>query len=308
MHEVRITAPAGSTDRVVGLALQAGISQATVYDVFVHGPNEKKHVISVETSTPQAKAFVDSVFASDWFDTENYSITTRELRAIFSAERIRDITKPMIEPALDVLEDLWQLNHITPSYVGRAAGAAILLAYGMFHNSAIAIVVAALFLPFLSQVLAIGFGLRAGDRGLAKQGAAALALSTVLSIAGGIIVGLFFDRGISYTEFESPLVAFAISSVIGAAAGLASADDAGRRYLIGVAAAVQYAVFPVWVGTAVVHGFPAAPVITERIGAFFTNMVTIAVVAACVYAWAGMRKEDVNAFRSKMKGGYAEPK
>src|SRR4051794_20547454 len=128
MHEVRITAPAGSTDRVVGLALQAGISQATVYDVFVHGPNEKKHVISVETSTPQAKAFVDSVFASDWFDTENYSITTRELRAIFSAERIRDITKPMIEPALDVLEDLWQLNHITPSYVGRAGGAAALLA------------------------------------------------------------------------------------------------------------------------------------------------------------------------------------
>ena len=245
MHEVRITAPAGSSDRVGGLALQAGIPQATVYEVFVHGPNQRKQVVSVETSTPRAKTFLDAVFAADWFDTTDYSITTRELRAIFSAERVFDITKPMIEPALDVLEDLWQLNHITPSYVGRAAGAAVLLAYGMFHNSAIAIVVAALFLPFLSQVLAIGFGLRAGDRGLAKQGAAALALSTIVSILGGIVVGLFYDRGIAYTEFQTPLVAFGISSVIGAAAGLASADDAGRRYLIGVAAAVQYAVFPV---------------------------------------------------------------
>src|SRR3954467_1630017 len=212
MHEVRITAPVQVSDRLVGLALEVGISQATIYDVFVHGPNERKHVISVEISTPQAKAFLDAVFGADWFDTKQYSITTRELRAIFSAERIFDVTRPMIEPALDVLEDLWQLNHITPSYVGRAGGAAVLLAYGMFHNSAIAIVVAALFLPFLSQVLAIGFGLRAGDRGLVKQGAAALTLSTVVSILGGIAVGLFFDRGIAYTEFQTPLVAFGISS------------------------------------------------------------------------------------------------
>jgi hypothetical protein len=209
----------------------------------------------------------------------------------------------MIEPALDVLEDLWQLNHITPSYVGRAGGAAVLLAYGMFHNNAIAIVVAALFLPFLSQVLAIGFGLRAGDHGLARQGAAALALSTIISTAAGVLVGLFYARGIAYTEFQTPLVALGISGVIGAAAGLASADDAGRRYLIGVAAAVQYAVFPVWFGTCVVHGFPAAPIIAERIGTFVINTVTIAIVAAAVYAWAGMRREDVDRFRSKVKEG-----
>src|SRR5437868_5438572 len=84
------------------------------------------------------------------------------------AERGVEITRPMIEPALDVLEDLWQLSHITPSYVARATGAALLLAYGMFQNNAIAIVVAALFLPFLSQVLAVSFGLWAGDRQLAR--------------------------------------------------------------------------------------------------------------------------------------------
>src|SRR3954447_12134252 len=120
MHEVRITAPVQASDRLVGLALEAGISKATVYDVFVHGPNERQHVISVEISTPQAKAFLDALFGADWLETKQYSITTRELRAIFSAELISDLTRPMIEPALDVLEDLWPLNHITPSYIGRA--------------------------------------------------------------------------------------------------------------------------------------------------------------------------------------------
>src|SRR5439155_10345931 len=104
----------------------------------------------------RAKEFVDALFSADWFDPKRYSITTRELRAIFSSESVFEITRPMIEPALDVLEDLWQLNHLTPSYVARATGAALLLAYGMFRNSAIAIVVAALVLPFLAQVFEIG--------------------------------------------------------------------------------------------------------------------------------------------------------
>ena len=66
------------------------------------------------------------------------------------------------------------------------------------------IVVAALFLPFLFQVLAIGHGLWAGNRGLASQGVAALTLSTGVSIVAGAAI------------------------VIGVGAGLVSADAAGR--------------------------------------------------------------------------------
>ena len=96
--------------------------------------------------------------------------------------------------------------------------------------------------------------------------------------------------------------------VIGIAAGLSSADDAGRRYLIGVAAAVQYAVFPVWFGTCIVVGFPGGSVIAQRIETFVIN-VTIAVAAAFVYALAGMRKEEVGRFRSKIPGAYSgEPR
>jgi hypothetical protein len=252
-----------------------------------------------------AKKFVDALFAAPWFDPERYSITTRQLRAIFSSQTVATITRPMVEPALDVLEDLWQLNHVTPSYVARAAGAAILLAYGMFHNSSISIVVAAMFLPFLAQVLAVAFGSWAGDWRLARQGVFALVVSTFVSIAAGAVVAMLHGSPLAFTDFQSPLVAFGISSVIGVAAGLASADDAGRRYLIGVAAAVQYSVFPVWFGTCLVLGYPPAPVAWERIATFAVNIGTIAVMAGAVYALAGMRREEASQLRSKMEGAYS---
>src|SRR5438105_1674937 len=65
------------------------------------------------------------------------------------------LTRPMSEPFPDVIQDLWQLSHLTTSYITRAAAGAVLLATGILDNNAVAIVVAALFLPFLSEVLAV---------------------------------------------------------------------------------------------------------------------------------------------------------
>jgi uncharacterized membrane protein len=267
-----------------------------VYSVFVHGPNQRREVLSVETSTPQAKAFIDSLLTAPWFNVQEHSISARELRAILSSQSLREITCPMVEPALDVLEDLWQLSHLTPSYLGRACSAALLLAYGMLENSAIAIVVAALFVPFLSQVLAISFGAYAGDRGLARQGVLALAVSTLACIGAGVLLSLLHGGPVLFTDFRRPLTSLGISSVIGVAAGLSSADDAGRRYLIGVAAAVQYAVFPVWVGMCLVRGFPEASIVTQRIGSFCINVVTISLAALAAYAWVGIRRQEAARF------------
>jgi hypothetical protein len=303
MHEVRVSAPEGNSKAVADLALAVGISEIALYSVQVHGTNQHRRVISVETSTPLAKRFLDAMFSASWFDPRQYSITTRELRAVLASDSVFEVTRPMVEPALDVLEDLWQLNHITPSYLGRAAGAAVLLAYGMLHNNPISIVVAAMFLPFLSQILALAFGLWAGDRKLARQGALALVVSTLISILGGIVVTLLARGPLQFSEFQSPLVGLAISSVIGVAAGLASADDAGRRYLIGVAAAVQFSVFPVWFGTCMVLGFPPASIIAARIATFAINIAAIAVTAGVVYAIVGMRREEAGWFRSRMRSG-----
>src|SRR3977135_887022 len=131
MHEVRVTVPQGKSQDVARLALDVGIKQASIYRVYVHGPNREMEVVSAETSTPRAKLFIDALLSTSWLNLTECSISARELRAVLSSDPQSEITYPRVEPAVDVLADLWQLSHLTSSYVGRAVAAAILLAYGM---------------------------------------------------------------------------------------------------------------------------------------------------------------------------------
>jgi hypothetical protein len=302
MHEVRVTVPEGKGQDIARIALDVGIKQASVYQVYVHGPNRQMEVVSAETSTPRAKQFIDALLSTTWIDLAECSISARELRAILSSDSRSEITYPRVEPAVDVIADLWQLSHPTSSYIGRAVAAAILLAYGMAEDSAISIVVAALFMPFLSQVLAVSFGLWSRDMGLAKKGLVAIVISTVACVAAGALVGLLHGGALLFSGFKGPLLSFAISSVIGIASGLAIADDAGRRYLIGVAAAVQFAIFPVWFGFGLVQGTLDSHVVSERLGAFAINLFTIAGTAALVYALTGMSARDAEQLRKKTEG------
>jgi Domain of unknown function (DUF389) len=144
--------------------------------------------------------------------------------------------------------------------------------------------VAALFLPFLSQVLAISLGVWSRNWRLALQGVRTVLTSIVVAFAAGAVVAWIVGGPISFSGFKTPLASFAISAAIGITAGLSCADDAGRKYLIGVAAAVQFAIFPVWFGAAVVLGLPANDVLAQRILSFFINLVTISVCAAIAYA------------------------
>jgi hypothetical protein len=302
VHEIRVTVPDGESERVARIAAGAGIDRITVYKVFVRGLEQSREVVSAEGSTPCSKAFVDGLLSSDWFNAADCPVTAREIRAILNNKPLSEVTRPMVEPALDVLEDLWVLNHITPSYFGRACSSALLLAYGMFDNSAISIVVAALFLPFLSQVLGISFGLWAGDRLLARTAALALAISTLVSVLAGAVIALSYGGPLAFTDFKPPLWSFIFSCAIGVTAGLTSADDAGRRYIIGVAAAAQSAVFPVWFGVCLTRGFPGSETTLERIATFGINLLTIALVSGAVYASIGLKPAEVGHFRSKVFG------
>jgi hypothetical protein len=99
-----------------------------------------------------------------------------------------------------------------------------------------------------------------------------------------------------FHDFQKPLLSFCISALIGVTAGLSSADDTGRRYLIGVAAAVQYAVFPVWFGIALVLGFPDASTTESRLLTLAINIVTIAGIGVVSYSLLGMRREEAHRF------------
>jgi hypothetical protein len=293
MHEVRATVPVERSAAIAQIAIDSGISQVSVYDVFVHGPERRRHVVSVECSSPQAKTFLDVLLASPLFDIEECSVSSREVRAIVNATPLAEVTRPMVEPAPDIIEDLWQMSHVTASFAGRAAGGAILLADGVIHNNPISIVVAALFLPFLSQVLAVGFGVWCGDSALIRKGALALLTSAVLGYSVGLAVALVAGGPIGFQDFKGPLASFAISGVIGAAAGLSIADDTGRRYLIGVAAAVQFAIFPVWLGAASVIGLPARAVVVNRLTSFLINIVMISGTAVIAYALLGLKRAEL---------------
>src|SRR5204862_5765878 len=135
----------------------------------------------------------------------------------------------------------------------------------------------------------VSFGVWSRDRHLIVHGLRAVAVSTALAFAAGVVVALFEGEPIRFQDFKNPLPSFAISAVIGVTAGLSSADDMGRRYLIGVAAAVQLAIFPVWLGAALMIGLPAREVLGTRLASFVINITTIAAAAVLAYAALHLR-------------------
>jgi hypothetical protein len=284
MHEIRATVPPRLTEEAARLAHEAGIERVSIAEVFIHGPNLTCQMVSADTSTPKARAFIDALLNSPAFSGIDYTLTSREVRSIVSNESPDGLTRPMSEPFTDVIQDLWQMSHVTTSYVARAAAGGILLATGIIDNNPIAIVVAALFLPYLSQVLAISFGMWSRDRALLLKGVRAVAVSTALAVAAGAVVALIEGGTITFAGFKNPLSSFAMSAVIGVTAGLSTADDTGRRYLIGVAAAVQLAIFPVWLGAALVLGLPDHAILYPRLLSFGVNLVTIAAAGVGAYA------------------------
>ncbi|HEV2763380.1 MAG TPA: hypothetical protein VGV38_10430, partial [Pyrinomonadaceae bacterium] len=98
------------------------------------------------------------------------------------------------------------------------------------------------------------------------------------------------------------LVGVLISVGVGIAAGLATADDVGRREMIGLAATAQIAILPVWFGIVAVFGVPAlgGTPPPQRALSFAVNVSIIVVCALVTYALLGMRGD---ALRNFMKRG-----
>ena len=284
MHEIRVTLPVECISEATRLARESGIDRVAITDTLVN--DVARIQFSVETSTPNARAFVERFMNSETLSRCDHTLTSREIRSIIGrpAPSMDTLTRPMSEPLPDIVQDLWQLSHLTPSYIGRATAGAVLLADGLIHNSSISIVVGALVLPFLSQILAVSFGLWAREYRLAVHGLRALLVSTALAFAAGASVAWIEGGPLLFNAFRNLMGNFLISAIIGIAAGLSITDDAGRRYLIGVAAAVQFAVFPVWFGAEVVLGLPGSDITRERLFGFLVNLGAISGAAMLAYA------------------------
>jgi hypothetical protein len=284
MQEVRVTVPEGHGTQVVQVALQTGIQEVAVYRVEAPGASAPREIVSAEVSTPAAQAFVDALLAASFYDPHTIRITCRTVLTIVSDLPRAQLTRPLRQPLPTVLDELWQHSHITSSFVARGFAATALLAYGMHQQQQVTIVTALLFTPFLPLVLAISLGLWAGEHALLRQGATALLLSTAVAVVAGAMIGLAMGGPLRFMDFKPLLVNGLISAGIGVVAGLSSADDVGRHYLIAVAAAAQYAIYPVWIGLSLALGFPDGTTTLARLGALGCNLSTIALIAFLTYA------------------------
>ena len=293
MRLVKITGPNNTGPAVAKIAFSVGIKEVSVQKAESHkasGEIETKDAVDIQTSTPKAKHFIDALLQADFYNQKEYSIAVRQPRSIISGESLRELTRPLVEPATDIFEELWQFSHITIGFVGRIFIAACLLAYGLINQQTLVIIAGLLFLPLLPLLLAVGFGAWTKQPKLSLQGAAAFLLAIALLILGGVLIAAVSSPPLKYDEFNPMLVGWLISLAVGVAAGLANADDVGSRQLIGLAATAQIAIVPVWFGICFVFGFPSTTnedEITTRALGFGLNVFTIIAASLATYVLLG---------------------
>jgi len=290
MRLIMVSAPEGKGDDIKKVAFSVEIDKISRRQVESHyddGRIERKDVVDIETSTPKAKRFIDALLASPFYSRDDFTISVRQPRAILSKTSLRELTRPFAEPASDIMEELFQFSYITASFIGRVAIASGLIAYGMVEQKILLLVAGLLVLPLTPLLLAVSFGIRTGIWNLAKRGTLAFLVVTILLFLGGVGVAAVSEPPIKYNDFNTLAVSLLISLGVGIAAVFANTDDAGQRQLIGLAAAAQIALVPVWFGICAVFGFPATAgqnEIIKRGASFFLNTLTIIVVAFIVYA------------------------
>jgi hypothetical protein len=216
-------------------------------------------------------------------------VTSRTVRAILDGHDASQVTCPFLVPSAEVFEELWQYCHVTVSYVSRMFLASALLAYGMLQDSVVILIAALLFTSYLPPMLAIGFGLRSRQWRLARQGGLILVVGIAVAITAGVGTALVAGGPLRFTGFGTMPASLLISLAIGVAAGVATGDDVGDRQFIGLAAASQFAKIPVWLGIALVLGWPEADTVWERLSSFLLNLLVMIAAAVGTYALLGLQ-------------------
>jgi len=302
LRQVTVTAPEGKGSEVAKIAFSVGIRDVSLHSIRALKSDEsekRKDHIEVETATHLAKAFVEKLSSSSFFNTEEYSVTLRQPRSIYSTRDVRSLTRPFVEPTSDLFQELWQFSQITVGFVGRIYIGALLLAFGIVDFRLLFMIAGLLFIPLLPLMLGIGFSLLTRQWRLLGQSLLALVTATILMAAGGATVALFSHPPIRYLEVNSLLTGLVISLAVGVAAGLATTDDVGRREMIGLAATAQVAIVPTWFGLAMVLGLPANDPVSakQRALSLLINIAGIIIASFATYAALRMRGDSLRAFK-----------
>lgn len=303
MRQVTIKGPQGSAQELAEIAFAVGISDVTVGEKRVLHANGKETIedsFEIEVGTPVAKAFLDALTSKTFFTRGKFSVAIRQPRSLISREKLISLTRPLVEPSIDLFQELWQFSQITHGFIGRIFIGALLLSLGLIEYQLLLIIAGLLFIPLLPLLLSIGFGFCSKQWRLALQGFAALTIALVLMISAGVAVGLFTNPPMRYSEFSSLLTGLLISGAVGVAAGLATIDDVGRREMIGLAATAQIAIIPAWFGSCLVLGFPSTETAPwKRLLALLINVIAIVISSMLTYALVGIKGSALKIFHEE---------
>lgn len=288
MKQITITAPAGAAQQIAEIAFSSGIARIAVNERRVlesSGSASVKDCVELDVSTPAAKIFLDRLTSQPFFTRAEYSVAVRQPRALISREQLSVLTVPLVEPTINVFEELWQFSQLTYGSVGRILIGGLLLAYGLADFKLLFMIAGLLFIPLLPLMLSVGFGLWTKQWRLAIQGLISLVVALLLLVGAGVTVGLMTSPPVRYSEFNSLLTGLLVSIAVGVAAGLATADDVGRREMIGLAATAQVAIVPTWLGLSLMLGFPSdASPLSRRFWGLLVNVIAIVIASLITYA------------------------
>lgn len=293
MRLIRVTVPEGKAHDIAQIAFANGVEQVTIRAEEARaakGETRRMEALEATVATPVAKRFLDGLLSAPAFDPATMSVAQRKPVSIVTHQPIGKLTRPVFHPATDVMEDLWQFSHVTISLVLRILIAAALLAHGVLHDHLILMVGGLLFIPVLPPLMAIGFGAMTGRWRLAGQGLLTCLLGLGLVLIGGALVGWIEPRPIEFQDFPELKPSFIIAALVGIAAALANSDDAGKRELIGLAAAAQISLVPIWFGLAWALGTISKEVAVERALSLGLNLAAIVVTSALTYTLIGYKK------------------
>ena len=308
MRQVTVASPAGKGVKVARVAFDVGIAEVSINQVrrlSADGSEAFKDKVEIETGTALAKAFVDELTTASFFDPADYSIAVRQPRSIVSSERLRILTRPLVEPGTDLFQELWQFGQVTYGFVGRIYLGGLLLAFGLVNDRLLFMIAGLLFIPLLPLMLGVGFGIWTRQWRLLRQALYALTMAMLLLVAGGVTVALMSNPPLHYVESNSLLTGALISLIVGVAAGLATADDVGRREMIGLAATAQVAIIPAWFGICFVLGFPAFDSSSprQRLISLALNIATLITASAATYAALRVKGASLRVFDKRKTAG-----
>ncbi|WP_017729753.1 DUF389 domain-containing protein [Nafulsella turpanensis] len=312
MRVIKVKAPEGFGKQIAELAFQAGASDVsfqTSKRVKSDNSSLTEEVITIETSTPKAKNLVESLMEAPFYDPKTFNFSVQHPESLWGSELPSKETKPLIQPSSDVYEDLWEYTNVTAGLLSRIFLSSLLLSYGMVEGYMPLIIASLLFLPYHHNLLAVGFSGCIREWRLMGQGLLAFLLSTLMIVAAGVVVALYLEPGIKFTEFSTPpFQSFLIAAVIGLAAGIGAVDDAGRHELIGLAATAHVSVYPAWFGLKFVYGFSHGDHPWEKLWVFGMDVVTIMVFSGIAFAIMKMNGKGIRRFIEENKNMEMEKK